>query len=55
MDEKGRKEKMSEPEYAGWNPRHGCTKYSEKRRCCYVQKRVPGSGSALNRREERIK
>ena len=27
---------MSEQKYASWNPWHGCTKYSEGCRYCYV-------------------
>ena len=35
---------MSEQKYASWNPWHGCTKYSEGCRYCYVYRQDEAYG-----------
>ena len=39
---------MSEQKYVTWNPWHGCTKYSEGCRCCYVYRQDEAYGSAVS-------
>ena len=39
---------MSEQKYASWNPWHGCTKYSEGCRYCYVYRQDEAYGSAVS-------
>ena len=40
--------KMSEQKYASWNPWHGCTKYSEGCRYCYVYRQDEAYGSSVS-------
>lgn len=39
---------MSEQNYVNWNPWHGCTKYSEGCRYCYVYRQDAAHGSAVS-------
>ena len=39
---------MSEQKYASWNPWHGCTKYSEGCRYCYVYRQDEAYGSTVS-------
>ena len=39
---------MSEQKYASWNPWHGCTKYSEGCRYCYVYRQDEAYGSSVS-------
>ena len=39
---------MSEQKYASWNPWHGCTKYSEGCRFCYVYRQDEAYGSPVS-------
>ena len=40
--------RMSEQNYASWNPWHGCTKYSEGCRYCYVYRQDEAYGSTVS-------
>ena len=42
---------MSEQKYASWNPWHGCTKYSEGCRYCYVYRQDEAYGSSVSSEE----
>ncbi|MCQ2405767.1 MAG: phage Gp37/Gp68 family protein [Oscillospiraceae bacterium] len=42
---------MSQRKYEGWNPWHGCTKYSEGCRYCYVYRQDEAYGSAVSSEE----
>ena len=39
---------MSEQKYASWNPWHGCTKYSEGCRYCYVYRQDEAYGNPVS-------
>lgn len=39
---------MSEEKYANWNPWHGCTKYSEGCRYCYVYRQDEAYGTTVS-------
>ena len=39
---------MSEQKYVTWNPWHGCTKYSEGCRYCYVYRQDEAYGSSVS-------
>lgn len=39
---------MSEQKYVTWNPWHGCTKYSEGCRFCYVYRQDAVYGSSIS-------
>ena len=43
-----RVDEMSKQKYASWNPWHGCTKYSEGCRYCYVYRQDETYGSTVS-------
>lgn len=45
---------MSEVKYASWNPWHGCTKYSEGCRFCYVYRQDKAYGNPVSSEECRL-